>query len=137
RTAECAGVHAIVIPVKGAAQVSSDAIRTSAGALNRIPVCREASLKNTVSYLQQSGFQVVAATEKGKDYHFQTDLSGPLAVVMGSEEDGVSPELIRICDKLLKIPMIGTIPSLNVSVACGVMLYEVIRQRMQADDVKF
>lgn len=137
RTAECAGVHAIVIPVKGAAQVSSDAIRTSAGALNRIPVCREASLKNTVSYLQQSGFQVVAATEKGKDYHFQTDLSGPLAVVMGSEEDGVSPELIRICDKLLKIPMIGTISSLNVSVACGVMLYEVIRQRMQADDVKF
>lgn len=133
RTAECAGVHAIVIPSRGAAQVTSDAIRTSAGALNRIPVCRESNLKNTVTYLQQSGVQVVAATEKGKEYHFQNDLNGPLAVVMGSEEDGVSPELIRICDKLLRIPMIGTISSLNVSVACGIMLYEAIRQRIVAD----
>ena len=76
---------------------------------------------------------MVAGTEKGKEYHFQTDLNGPLAVVMGSEEDGVSPELIRICDKLLRIPMIGTISSLNVSVACGIMLYEAIRQRIVAD----
>ncbi|MBK6446786.1 MAG: 23S rRNA (guanosine(2251)-2'-O)-methyltransferase RlmB [Bacteroidetes bacterium] len=136
RTAECAGVHAIVIPTKGAAQVSSDAIRTSAGALSRIPVCRENNLKAVVSYLQQSGIQVVSATEKGTDFHFQADLSGPLAIVMGSEEDGVSPELIRSCDRLLRIPMIGAISSLNVSVACGIMLYEAIRQRMKSDDIQ-
>lgn len=132
RTAECAGVHAIVIPSKGAAQVSADAIRTSAGALNRIPVCRENNLKSVVTYLQESGYKVVAATEKGKEYHFQSDFSGPLAIVMGSEEDGVSPELIRSCDHLLRIPMIGAISSLNVSVACGIMLYEAIRQRLNS-----
>lgn len=130
RTAECAGVHAIVIPSKNAAQVTADAIRTSAGALSRIPVCRENNLKQTVNYLQESGILVVAATEKGKDYHFKTDLKGPLAIVMGSEEDGVSPELLRICDQLLRIPMLGSVSSLNVSVASGIMIYEAIRQRM-------
>jgi len=131
RTAECAGVHAIVIPVKGAAQVSADAIRTSAGALSRIPVCREAVLRNTIKYLQESGFKVIAATEKGSEYLYKSDMTGPLAIVMGSEEDGVSDDIIRTCDDILRIPILGSVTSLNVSVACGVMVYEAVRQRMQ------
>lgn len=131
RTAECAGVHALVIPVKGAAQVSADAIRTSAGALSRIPVCRETALRNTIKYLQESGFKVVAATEKGSDYLYKADMTGPLAIVMGSEEDGVSDDIIRTCDEILRIPILGSVTSLNVSVASGVMIYEAIRQRMQ------
>ena len=131
RTAECAGIHAIVIPNKGAAQVTADAIRTSAGALSRIPVCREAALRTTIKYLQESGIKVVAANEKGSDYHFQADLTGPLAIVMGSEEDGVSDDIIRTCDEILRIPILGSVTSLNVSVACGVMIYEAVRQRMQ------
>lgn len=131
RTAECAGIHAIVIPNKGAAQVTADAIRTSAGALSRIPVCREVALRNTIKYLQESGIKVVAATEKGRDYHFQADFTGPLAIVMGSEEDGVSDDIIRTCDEILRIPLLGSVSSLNVSVACGVMIYEAVRQRMQ------
>lgn len=129
RTAECAGVHAIVIPDKGAAQVTADAIRTSTGALTRIPVCRERDLKSVVRYLQESGLRVVAATEKGTDPYFRSDFTHPLAIVMGSEEDGVSNDLIRLCDELLRIPMSGAVSSLNVSVACGVMIYEAIRQR--------
>lgn len=131
RTAECAGIHAIVIPNKGAAQVTADAIRTSAGALSRIPVCREVALRNTIKYLQEAGIKVVAATEKGRDYHFQADFTGPLAIVMGSEEDGVSDDIIRTCDEILRIPLLGSVSSLNVSVACGVMIYEAVRQRMQ------
>lgn len=131
RTAECAGIHAIVIPSKGAAQVSADAIRTSAGALSRIPVCRELSLRNTIKYLQESGIKVVAATEKGSDFYSLADMSGPLAIVMGSEEDGVSDDIIRTCDEILRIPILGSVSSLNVSVACGVMIYEAVRQRMK------
>jgi 23S rRNA (guanosine2251-2'-O)-methyltransferase len=131
RTAECAGVHAMVIPAKGSAQVSADAIRTSAGALSRIPVCREPGLKNTIRFLQESGLKVVAASEKGKDLVYKSDLSGPLAIVMGSEEDGVSDDIIRTCDELLRIPLQGAVSSLNVSVACGVITFEAIRQRMQ------
>jgi len=131
RTAECAGVHAMVIPAKGSAQVSADAIRTSAGALSRIPVCREPGLKNIIRFLQESGLKVVAASEKGKDLVYRSDLSGPLAIVMGSEEDGVSDDIIRTCDELLRIPLQGSVSSLNVSVACGVITFEAIRQRMQ------
>jgi 23S rRNA (guanosine2251-2'-O)-methyltransferase len=130
RTAECAGVNAIIIPTKGAAQVTSDAIRTSAGALSKIAVCRENNLKETVSYLQQSGIRVVGATEKGKQFYFDSDLTGPLAIIMGSEEDGISNDLIRSVDELVKIPLAGSISSLNVSVACGVVLYEALRQRL-------
>jgi 23S rRNA (guanosine2251-2'-O)-methyltransferase len=129
RTAECAGVHAIVIPSRNAAQVTPDAIRTSAGALSRIPVCRSNHLKDAIYYLQQSGLQVFAATEKGKDFHYTADFNQPCAIVMGSEEDGVSVDLIRICDRLLKIPVFGSVASLNVSVAAGVLIYEAIRQR--------
>jgi 23S rRNA (guanosine2251-2'-O)-methyltransferase len=129
RTAECSGVHAIVIPARGAAQVTADAIKTSAGALNKIPICRETNLKRTVEYLQGSGIRVIAASEKGTEDYFKSDFSGPLAIIMGSEEDGVSNDLIRSADELVRIPLSGTISSLNVSVACGVMLYEAIRQR--------
>ena len=129
RTAECSGVHAIVIPSRGAAQVTADAIKTSAGALSKIPICRETNLRKTVDYLKESGIKVVAASEKGVEDYFTGDFTGPLAIVMGSEEDGVSNELIKCADELLRIPLAGTISSLNVSVACGVILYEAIRQR--------
>lgn len=130
RTAEASGVNAIVIPQKGAAQISSDAMKTSSGALSHIPVCRVNELTQAVTELQESGFRVIGCTEKTKETYFRQDLSGPLAIVMGSEEDGVSDELLEKCDILGKIPMLGKIASLNVSVACGVVLYEVNRQRM-------
>ncbi|MDO1446307.1 23S rRNA (guanosine(2251)-2'-O)-methyltransferase RlmB [Rhodocytophaga aerolata] len=129
RTAECAGVHALIIPSKGAAQINADAIKTSSGALNFLPVCREENLRDTLQYLQQSGLQVVACTEKADKSIYEVDLAGPTAIIMGSEEDGISQDLIRKADQLAKIPMIGNIASLNVSVATGVVVYEVIRQR--------
>ena len=133
RTAECLGVNAIVVPGRGAAQINGDALKTSAGALNILPVCREASLQETVRFLQQSGVTVVACTEKAEEVvgAADVDFSGPVAVLMGSEEDGISPELLRIADVKLKVPMVGQIQSLNVSVAAGIMLFEVARQRAQ------
>lgn len=129
RSCECMGVHAIVIPEKNASRINSEAIKSSAGALLHIPLCREEDLKQTVIKLQNFGLAIAGVTEKGADYAFKTDLSGPLAIVMGSEEDGISDDIIRKCDYLVQIPMQGKISSLNVSVACGVMLYEVNRQR--------
>ena len=129
RTAECAGAQAIVVPAKGAAEINSDAMKTSSGALNFLPVCREFSLTETVQYLQDSGIQVVACTEKAEQTIFDVDFTLPTALIMGSEEDGVSQELIRKVDQLAKIPMAGRIGSLNVSVATGIALYEAIRQR--------
>ncbi|SNR43101.1 23S rRNA (guanosine(2251)-2'-O)-methyltransferase RlmB [Hymenobacter mucosus] len=135
RNAECLGVHAIIVPSHGAAQINGDALKTSAGALNLIPVCREPNLKNTLTFLRESGVQIVACTEK-TDSSLETgsvDLTGPLAVVMGSEEDGISPEYLKLADHKLRIPMAGQISSLNVSVASGIMLYEVLRQRLSTD----
>ncbi len=129
RTAECAGVHAIIVPSKGSAQINPDAIKTSAGALYKIPVCRHDSLLKTAKFLQESGLQLIACTEKTNDYLYQPDYTAPTAVIMGSEEDGISTELIRISDYLAKIPMFGEIESLNVSVSAGVLLYEAVRQR--------
>ncbi len=134
RTAECAGVHAIVIPAKNAAQVSADAIRTSAGALNTLPVCRENNLKSAIRFLQESGLKAVAATEKASGFHHEAELSVPLAIIMGSEEDGISDELIKVSDVLVRIPMHGKVSSLNVSVAAGVMIYEALRQRSLNSD---
>ena len=136
RTAECAGVQCIVIPGKGSAAINSDAMKTSSGALNHISVCREFDLVDTIAFLQKSGVQVVACTEKShRDlYTLNNDLTGPLAIVMGSEEDGISPEILRAVDGHIKIPLLGSVGSLNVSVATGVMLYEVVRQR--SDNVK-
>lgn len=131
RTCECAGVDAIVIPFRGSVSVGADAIKTSAGALHTLPVCKEKNLVQTVKYLKASGVRVVAATEKGDKVYTDTNFTGPLAIVMGAEDTGVSPEIIRLCDDLVKIPINGKISSLNVSVAAGVMIYESIRQRQK------
>ncbi len=129
RTAECAGVNAIVIPAHGAAQINADAMKTSSGALNHLPVCREHSLFQAITELQQSGIQVVACTEKANTELYKIDFSIPTAILMGSEEDGISDILLEKADYATKIPMIGKIGSLNVSVATGVILYESVRQR--------
>jgi 23S rRNA (guanosine2251-2'-O)-methyltransferase len=131
RTAECAGVHAIIVPSKGSAQINPDAVKTSAGALYKIPVCRHNSLLKTAKFLQESGLQLVACTEKTNDYLYQPDYTVPTALIMGSEESGISTDLIRIADHLAKIPMFGEIESLNVSVSAGILLYEAVRHRMQ------
>jgi 23S rRNA (guanosine2251-2'-O)-methyltransferase len=129
RSAECAGAHAIVIPEKGAAVINADAIKTSAGALHEIPVCRVKNLPRTVDFLKESGLTVVCATEKGVDFYYQCDLNRPVALVMGAEDAGISPAILRVADYLCKIPVHGQIGSLNVSVASGILLYEVVRQR--------
>jgi len=129
RTAETAGIHAILIPEKGSAPISADAMKTSAGALNYVPVCRTKNLRLTIKELKNSGLKIVACTERGADVIFKTDLTGPLGLIFGSEEDGVSPELLKDADYLAKIPMVGQIHSLNVSVAAGIALYEAVRQK--------
>jgi 23S rRNA (guanosine2251-2'-O)-methyltransferase len=129
RTAECLGVHAIILPQKDSVSVTADAIKTSAGALHNIPVCKVADLNATIHYLKESGVQIAAATEKTKTILSDNDLTVPVAIVMGSEENGVSMKILAESDMKLKIPMVGTIASLNVSVAAGMVLYEVIRQR--------
>lgn len=130
RTAECAGVHAIIIPSRGAAQINEDAVKTSSGALMNIPVCRSANLKNTFRFLHDSGLQIVAVTEKAKSDYYNSDLTLPTALVMGSEEDGISEAYLKLCDKLVRIPLLGEVMSLNVSVAGGVLMYEVVKQRL-------
>lgn len=133
RNAECMGVHAIVIPSRGGAQINADAMKTSAGALNLVPVCREPNLKETLDYLKDYGFQVVACTEKTEHQltDFSVDMVGPTAILMGSEEDGISPEYLKRADVRLRIPLMGQISSLNVSVATGIILYEAMRQRLK------
>lgn len=130
RTAECTGVNGIVIPTRGAAEINADAMKTSSGALNFLPVCREENLYKTIQYLQNSGIQVVACSEKVSKNIYDVDFTIPTAIVMGSEEDGISDELLRAADELAAIPMQGRVGSLNVSVANGVILYEAIRQRL-------
>ncbi|MCO4291531.1 23S rRNA (guanosine(2251)-2'-O)-methyltransferase RlmB [Solitalea sp. MAHUQ-68] len=129
RTAECMGVDAVIVPARGSAQVNPDAIKTSAGALFRVPICREMKLKETLEFLKDSGVQLVACTEKTDNLLADVDYTGPTAIIMGSEEDGISPEYMKFCDARAKIPMFGDIASLNVSVSAGVILYEAIRQR--------
>ena len=129
RTCEVAGVDAIVIPARGSIRVSADAIKTSAGALHTIPVCRELNLRDAVQFLRNSGVKVVAATEKAAENYTTSTYVDPVAILMGAEDEGISPELLKISDDLVRLPVFGTIQSLNVSVAAGVMLYEVIRQR--------
>nr|MBA3900947.1 23S rRNA (guanosine(2251)-2'-O)-methyltransferase RlmB [Bacteroidota bacterium] len=129
RTAECAGVDAIIIPSKGAAQVNADALKTSAGALFKVPICRSENLKNTIEYLKESGLAIVSCTEKTEQLYDQVDYTSPIAIIMGSEEDGISGEYLKRSDFKAKIPLLGSIGSLNVSVATGVILFEAIRQR--------
>lgn len=129
RTASCAGVHAIIVPIKGSAQINADAIKTSAGALHNISVCRSANMQQTLRFLQESGVRIFGATEKASQIYDTVDYRGPAAIVMGSEEDGISKEILQIADELVSIPLLGEIASLNVSVANGIMLFEALRQR--------
>ena len=133
RTADCCGVGALVIAERGAASVNADAVKTSAGALMSLPVCRERSIVGAVRFLKDNGYQIVAATEKSKELYTSGKYDGPVAIVMGAEDTGISPEVLALCDTPVAIPMFGRIGSLNVSVAAGVMMYEVVRQRLQAD----
>ncbi len=130
RTAECIGAHGIVIAKTGAAPVSADTVKTSAGAVFNMPICKVDHLKDALFLLQASGIQTVAATEKTEDSIYQIDFKIPTAIIMGSEGKGVSPGILKLVDHKAKLPMFGEISSLNVSVAAGVFLYEVIRQRL-------
>ena len=129
RTCECAGVDAIVIPKRGGAAVNADAVKTSAGALMNIPVCREESLTETLNFLKASGIKIISATEKAEKNYTSIDYTTPVAIVMGSEDKGISPKNLKLSDEWVKIPILGTIESLNVSVATGVILYEVVKNR--------
>ena len=130
RTCECAGVNAIVISERNSAGVNGDAVKTSAGALLHIPVCREKSALNAVKYLKDSGFQIVGATEKGAVNYTKIDYTVPTAIVMGAEDVGISVDILKICDSYAAIPQFGHISSLNVSVAAGILIYEAVRQRI-------
>ncbi|RXQ97685.1 23S rRNA (guanosine(2251)-2'-O)-methyltransferase RlmB [Ancylomarina salipaludis] len=129
RSAECAGVQAIVIPFKNSAKVTPDAIKTSAGALYNIPVCRVQNLKTLVRNLKKEGLRIVAATEKGDNLYTEADFTLATAIIMGSEDVGIDEALLRLADEQVKIPILGAIESLNVSVAASLMIYEAVRQR--------
>jgi 23S rRNA (guanosine2251-2'-O)-methyltransferase len=135
RTAECAGVDFIVIPSRGSAQINADAVKTSAGALHRIKVCREDNLKQTIGYLKESGVKLIACHEKTDKDIYDMNCAGPCAIIMGSEEDGISSEYLKHCDEQVKIPMLGKTASLNVSVATGIVLFEVLRIRLGTNQV--
>ena len=129
RTAECAGVHAVVIPEHGTAAINEDAIKTSSGALLRVPICREGNLKTVVNYAKQCDIQVVAATEKSHLSYLELNYQRPTMIIMGSEDTGISNELLKLSDARAKLPIMGEVQSLNVGVAAGVFMYEVLRQR--------
>lgn len=131
RTAECAGVHAVVIPSRGSVTVTADAVKTSAGALLTLPVCRPKSLEDAVKYMKSCGLQVVTASEKASTNYTKADMALPTAIIMGAEDKGVSATLSAISDVAVSMPQFGKIASLNVSVATGILLYEVVRQRNQ------
>lgn len=133
RTAECAGVDAIVIPQHGSVSVGGDAVKTSAGALLHIPVCRERSVRGAVQFLKDNGYKVVAVSEKAEINYTEANFTDPVALVMGAEDVGISPDVYDLCDLRVGIPMFGKIGSLNVSVAAGVLMYEVVRQRLAAN----
>ncbi len=133
RTAECSGVDAIIIPSRGAAQINADAIKTSTGALHKIPVCKEDDFKKTIAFLRESGLQVIACTEKASDNYYKVDFTLPVAIILGSEENGISSDYLKLADDLVKIPMMGKIGSLNVSVATGIILYEAVKQRITSN----
>lgn len=135
RTCECAGVSAVVIPDRESVSVNADAVKTSAGALNYLPVCRERNLVNAVKLLRDSGFMIVGTSDKSQMPYTTADYTGPVAIVLGSEDKGISPEIMKLCDTQVLIPEFGHINSLNVSVAGGIMIYEVVRQRLNDNQV--
>ena len=130
RTAECAGVQGIIIQKQGSAPINGDAIKTSAGAVFNIPICKVDHVKDAIYFLQGSGIRTIAATEKAQDLIYDIELNQGIAIVMGSEGRGINPSVLKIVDQLVKLPMLGKIDSLNVSVACGAILYEAVRQRL-------
>jgi 23S rRNA (guanosine2251-2'-O)-methyltransferase len=129
RTAECTGVSGIIIQKKGGAPINGDTIKTSAGAIFKIPICKVDHIKDAVFHMQSSGIKVIAATEKAEDYLFDVSFKEPCAIVMGSEGKGINPSVLKVVDNQAKLPILGEIASLNVSVACGAFLYEAVRQR--------
>lgn len=135
RTAECVGADAIVIPEKGSVTVTPDAVKTSAGALLHIPVCREKSILGAVKTLKSNGYKIIGATEKANVNYCDIDYDVPVGIVMGAEDTGISDDVLRACDALGAIPILGNIGSLNVSVAAGVMMYEVVRQRLKTLEI--
>ena len=136
RTCECAAVDAVIIPAKNSVTVNADAVKTSAGALHTLPVCREQSLTDTLKYLKECGFRLIAATEKGDYDYTRGEYTGPLCLILGAEDKGVAYEHLALCDEWVKIPMLGTIESLNVSVAAGILIYEVVKQRIEEPNAK-
>ena len=130
RTAVCTDVDAVVIPSKGSAAISGEAMKTSAGALAHLPICRVGSLKEAIQYLRASGLQIIACHAQGANSLYQTDLNNlPLAILLGAEDQGIALQHLKLADKHVKVPMLGPIASLNVSVAAAVILYEHIRQQ--------
>lgn len=130
RTAECTGVDLIIVSKSGSAPINDDTIKTSAGAAFNIPITKVDHIKDALFYLQASEVKIIAATEKAKKNIYQTDLNAPLAIIMGSEDRGINPSVLNLVTEQTKLPLLGAIESLNVSVACGVFLYEAVRQRM-------
>ena len=131
RSAECAGAHAILLPVKGSAMISADAVKTSAGALNHIAVCRTDNLKSSLIFLKNCGLKIIAATEKTGEVYHRADLTGPAALLLGAEDVGISAQCLRVADVIVKIPVNGQISSLNVSAAAAVLMYEIVKQNEQ------
>jgi 23S rRNA (guanosine2251-2'-O)-methyltransferase len=129
RSAHCAGIDALIIPGKGSAQINADAIKTSAGALNSIPVCRVNSLADSAKFLHESGFHLIAATEKAADIIYTADFTKPVVLMLGAEDTGIDLKLLKMADALVRIPMYGAISSLNVSAAASVFFFEMVRQR--------
>lgn len=134
RTAECTGVNGIVIQKKGGAPVNGDTIKTSAGAVFKVPLCKVDHIKDAVFYMQASGIKVIAATEKTSNTLYDVSFKDPCAIIMGSEDRGINPSILKVVDEKAKLPLLGEIESLNVSVACGAFLYEVVRQRLVIND---
>lgn len=130
RTAECTGVNGIIIQKSGAAPINADTVKTSAGAVFNIPICKVNHIKDAIYLLQSSGIKIIAATEKTDNFIYDVNFKEPCAIVMGSEGKGINPSVLKIVDNKAKLPMLGNIASLNVSVACGTFLYEVVRQRL-------
>tara|TARA_B100000886_G_scaffold329555_1_gene279028 strand:- start:1134 stop:1865 length:732 start_codon:yes stop_codon:yes gene_type:complete len=129
RVADASGVDAIIIPERESAIITSDSIKTSAGALNYVPICKVKSLKNTLIFLKESGLNIISCSEKGNNKIYQSELNSPCCIILGSEKDGISKNLMDLSDKILKIPMNGYVDSLNVSSSASIIFYEVVRQR--------
>lgn len=131
RSAECTGVNAIILPKQGGAAINDETVKTSAGAIFNLPICKTAHLKDALFFLQSYGVQLIAATEKTNQLVYEVDFTKPTAIIMGSEGKGISPSILKMVDQKAKLPLLGEISSLNVSVACGAFLYEAVRQRMK------